>query len=283
MPDSSHEPPKKSKRNLMPIFAICGVVAVILVIGIIVATSGGGVEDSNIEENKETKTQVASNTSEDADAENEDDEEESKDSNSEENSSQEEFSEDTYSDVVTETNDEVPEYLSEYVTPTELGDDDASGILELDGELYMLPCSVSEFMDDGWEVVLDSDSDQVASYETLSGYLVRGNEEIYVSFANNALYQTTVENCVVDIIIAYSGDVESLQLPSGVTLDMSGDKAEEKINAANREYEFEEYTYIKNYSLYDYDSNYYTSVDITIDTEENVVYEISVYRTELNY
>ena len=48
--------------------------------------------------------------------------------------------------------DYVPPTYPRYVPPEELKGEYNSGILEIDKKLYQLPCPLSEFTDDGWEI-----------------------------------------------------------------------------------------------------------------------------------
>lgn len=58
--------------------------------------------------------------------------------------------EDFYVSASTET----PDYVTDYVAPTAMGDSVASGIVDIDGDLYQLPAPVSEFVDNGWKIVV---------------------------------------------------------------------------------------------------------------------------------
>ncbi len=181
----------------------------------------------------------------------------------------------------TETNTEVPDYISDYVAPTELGDDDASGNVEIDGELYRIMCPVSEFINNGWELVLDDgEEDVLASNWDTSATLVRGDEEISIEVQNLSSYQTTVENCAVYRITLEVGDVESITLAGGVAMGMSDDDVVEILTASSYDYTQYESDYGNSYSLYEYD--YKISIDIYMDAEQNVD-EISVYRFEWDY
>ena len=72
----------------------------------------------------------------------------------------------TEDDKKTETSDEVPEYLSTYVAPTELGTDPLSYNIEIENQVYTLPAPVSAFTDNGWKIA--SQEDSVPSGQSLS-------------------------------------------------------------------------------------------------------------------
>lgn len=58
--------------------------------------------------------------------------------------------EDCYVSASTET----PDYVTDYTAPTDMGDSVASGIVDIDGDLYQIPAPVSEFVDNGWKIVV---------------------------------------------------------------------------------------------------------------------------------
>lgn len=181
------------------------------------------------------------------------------------------------SEEATVTNEDVPEYLAEYTAPTELGDDDLSGIVEIDGDLYQMPCPVTEFLNNGWELASEDVGKAVFSGGTKSVTLVRENEELSVSVYNAALYQTIVENCVLWDIYLYPEDVESVQLPCGITLDMTEDEVVECLSGASSSYDKAEYSSYTYYSMDDYNFD----VNIAINRQTYTVGYISIYASGL--
>ena len=53
--------------------------------------------------------------------------------------------------VQTEVSSEAPDYLSNYVAPTSLGDDPFSGNFKMDGVVYTLPLPFTELINNGWK------------------------------------------------------------------------------------------------------------------------------------
>ena len=51
-----------------------------------------------------------------------------------------------------EVSDEIPEIVTKYVAPTEMGKSLSDFTVEFDGDLYKLPAPVSEFVKNGWEI-----------------------------------------------------------------------------------------------------------------------------------
>lgn len=57
-------------------------------------------------------------------------------------------------DFYVPTSIETPDYVTDYVAPTAMGDSVASGIVDIDGDLYQFPVPVSEFVNNGWKIVV---------------------------------------------------------------------------------------------------------------------------------
>ena len=88
-----------------------------------------------------------------------------------------------FAEEQTSTSTEVPEYLSEYKAPTEMGEDFDSGTITLDGVIYQLSCPVSEFVKNGWTI---DDDDEVMADRTGIVYLTKGGVEITLYVRNLA-------------------------------------------------------------------------------------------------
>lgn len=169
---------------------------------------------------------------------------------------------------VTETSDEVPEYLAAYSKPDELGSDLKSGNIEVEGDLYTLPCPVSAFLDNGW--TFKSKPDAVGSGNRESVSLKRGDKDITVSVKNYASYQTIPENCAVMDVTVWNSDKISVRLPNGITIGSNKADIEYLLNGMSV-YEGSSST---SYSTDDYDNGF--SLKIYIDKETSQVSEIGL-------
>lgn len=131
----------------------------------------------------------------------------------------------TEDDKKTETSDEVPEYLSTYVAPTELGTDPLSYNIEIENQVYTLPAPVSAFTDNGWKIA--SQEDSVPSGRSLSSAikLQKDGKEIEASVTNFADYQTKPENCAISTLAFYADDTKNpeVKLPGGITIKSTSD------------------------------------------------------------
>lgn len=125
-----------------------------------------------------------------------------------------------FSDVVkTETKDTVPDFISQYSAPAELGNDIFSGNFKLEESIYRIPAPVKCFLDNGWTV--SSAPSFVAAGCENNMELSKGNAIIEVDIVNFADYQTIPENCVITNIAIYDRDNANIELPNGVTIGMT--------------------------------------------------------------
>lgn len=126
----------------------------------------------------------------------------------------------TEDDKKTETSDEVPEYLSTYVAPTELGTDPLYYNIEIENQVYTLPAPVSAFTDNGWKIA--SQEDSVPSGQSLSYAikLQKDGKEIEASVTNFADYQTKPENCAISSFFFYADESKNpeVKLPGEITM-----------------------------------------------------------------
>lgn len=179
-----------------------------------------------------------------------------------------------YGDIdLAETNTDVPEYLSTYVAPTELGGDINSGVIEIDKKLYRLPAPVSEFIDDGWEIA--DKPDAIISSGNYNATLKKDGKSISVTLKNLADYQTVAENCAV-ISVRIESDV-SASLAGGPYIgcskslaDIVGDEFDvSKLSS------YYHYTHSKN--------DPYIDVSFMVDKESKAVTTVDLYRSEWDY
>ena len=165
----------------------------------------------------------------------------------------------------TETDNTAPAYLSDYVAPTELGTDIVSGVFELDGVVYQMPCPVSEFINNGW--TLDFDEEYAPGLNKMLGELTKGDLSVDIEIVNFSEKKTTLENCAVMDITVSDYDEVSIVLPGNVTFGTTKD-----VLAATGKDDCTDNTF----SYYEGDVNYYIAIDsvtgtvdyISLDAEE---------------
>ena len=150
-------------------------------------------------------------------------------------------------------NEAVPEDVTKYTAPTEVGDDLYRFNAEIEGHLYTFPCPVSEFLANGFTILKDENEDVVAA-ASLSGLTLSYNEQsILVMVANYADYATIPENCFV---ISFETNKDSwgnhptldVTVPCGIKLEESEASLKEKISAFY--YEEEKKNDYKSYVVY---------------------------------
>ncbi len=133
-------------------------------------------------------------------------------------------------------NEAVPEDVTKYTAPTEVGDDLYRFNAEIEGHLYTFPCPVSEFLANGFTILKDENEDVVAA-ASLSGLTLSYNDQsILVMVANYADYATIPENCFV---ISFETNKDSwgnhptldVTVPCGIKLEESEASLKEKISA----------------------------------------------------
>ena len=164
----------------------------------------------------------------------------------------------------TETSTKVPDYLSEYVAPTELGSDLLSGNIQIDGELYRLPAPVSEFLDHDWRITQKPDGIGAGNTEYIT--VQKGDTKLSLNVINLASYQTTPENCAVYGISVSDYDKVSVKLPGEITIGTEKSVVEAAVN--------EDFSYDKGSSNYTYSyyapsgKDYNVSIRVDIATEK---------------
>ena len=143
-------------------------------------------------------------------------------------------------DDVTEVSQEVPEYLSTYVQPTELGDDTKVPVFALDGDIYQLPCPVSAFLDNGWSITAKA-QDSVGALNEVDNALTiqKGDITVDLTVGNFEMEGALTENCAVTQIYFYYYEMENvagdyLQFPAGLNLDSTVEDVEAACPDFNR-------------------------------------------------
>lgn len=96
--------------------------------------------------------------------------------------------------------DAVPVQVKNYKTPEELGNDLYSFHVELEGSLYKLPCPVSIFLKNGFQIY-EEKSDMTISAQSHGWVELKyNNQTMRVMVRNYADYAAAVENCFVTLL-----------------------------------------------------------------------------------
>lgn len=168
------------------------------------------------------------------------------------------------------TSDEVPEAISKYKAPAELGDDLYSFNVEYDGALYTLPAPVAEFEKNGWKVD-EKNSDVTVKAQSIGWITMKkAGSELRVMAKNYSDKATGIKNCFVTSVKAASyGPDLTVKLPNGIERGMS----EADLQAAVKDVNFEtseegSYTYYQIYKNTKLDSIVLYVKDGKVDTVE---------------
>ena len=141
-----------------------------------------------------------------------------------------------------EASTDMPAYLSTYVAPKELGSDIEATIFQLDGKIYQLPCPLSEFTDDGWNVEEVNTTSVGAGNLELSAITLKKNDvEIRVGMYNFEKVEMISENCAVahislDYMKTKDGNVIDLpedfcKFPGGLSFKSSKDDIKNAVSS----------------------------------------------------
>lgn len=136
--------------------------------------------------------------------------------------------------------EEVPEIVTNYTAPTELGTEMLDPRVEFCGDLYTLPAPVSAFLENGWELVDVEEGAYAAGRDLEFVDMMKNNQTIHVGVYNFTKNATAIENCFVRDLDLGSYDSEALTfcLSGGFTI---GAKKADLIAAAEASgYAYEE-------------------------------------------
>ncbi len=170
--------------------------------------------------------------------------------------------------------DEVPDIVKSYQAPTELGNDLYSFHVELEGNLYKLPCPVSELIANGFTIVEEKSDMEVASGSFGWVCLQYNNQSFRAIARNYAEYAVTIENCMLTAMESsdFSSDL-ALVIPGNIKRgDLQAD-VEKAIESFHSETETSSsgFTY---YTVYDPDGS--KLCNYTICVKEGKVFQIEV-------
>ncbi len=144
----------------------------------------------------------------------------------------------------------VPELVTKYTAPTEVGDDLYTFNAEIEGHLYTFPCPLSEFLANGFTIQENNSAQAIAAGSFDWVELRCNNQSIRLIVRNYADYATIPENCFVKSFET-NKDYDptfDVTIPCGIKLGESEDSLKEKISAFNCE--IEESSSYKYYNVY---------------------------------
>lgn len=173
-------------------------------------------------------------------------------------------------------NAEVPEIVKGYTAPTAVGDDLYVFNIELEGNLYTLPCPVSVFLENGF-TINENNSDSAFGAGNIGWVELRYNNQSYRCLVHNyADYATTAENCFVTSMESsiYDPDFD-LTIPCGIKRGDSEESVLEILKNFNYEVETPENSEFTYYEVYDPDGSKLDGFTITTKGGEVVIIEVS--------
>ena len=133
----------------------------------------------------------------------------------------------------------VPDVAANYAAPSSLGTDLYSLNVELEGNLYTLPCPVSEFLANGFEINEENSDTEIAANSIGNVELIY-NDLVLSSLAYNFSDKAaTIENCFLTTIQTYyKGKTNfDITIPGDIKLGSSEDDVLKAIESFNYERE----------------------------------------------
>ena len=160
------------------------------------------------------------------------------------------------------------------------GDEPLSGVIQLNGDLYMIPAPLQAFLDNGW--VLTKSPTGIPSMGSQSIRISRDEVNLNLKIGNGALYQTTAENCVVISIEAEHSSKSKypeLILPKGIKLGMTCKEVEALVPSSM---EKDDGTSYSSFRYYEYNPRNFT-LSLTVNKNPDLLRKIWVNCTTWPY
>lgn len=173
---------------------------------------------------------------------------------------------------------DIPEDVTAYSAPDELGNDLDEYTVRVDGALYKIPAPVNEFEKNGWSIDGDSAS-AIPAHSSDWVTMTKDGHSFKELVRNSADYATVPSNCWVESIQsgAYEMDVDTA-VASGIEKGISKDELEAYLDSNNIDYEKEESDTITSYEIGNYEKGY--TFDVL--TEDNGTFPVNtVYQIEV--
>ena len=175
----------------------------------------------------------------------------------------------------TDTVEEAPEYLNDYVAPEYLGDEPNSGQIRVLDEVYVLPAPLRIFVGNGWTISRKPAS--VAAFGRDSVTLEREGKKLSVFVENRSEFQTLPENCVVTRIDVNINLEIEVELAGGIRFGTEKDE----LDAMGFEFKvFEQGTY-KLYTLADKETG--VEINLRVGKESSSVENIHLEQTKWDH
>lgn len=169
----------------------------------------------------------------------------------------------------------VPDVVKNYKAPSALGNDLYGFDIELEGNLYTLPCPVSELLANGFTI--NEDNSEKAFGAQGSGWLelVYNNQKFHTIVRNYADYATTAENCfLIDIESSCFEPDYNLVIPCGIKRGDSEESVLKILKDYNYEVEQSEGSDFTYYNVFDPEGSRLQGYSIVTKEGEVVIIEV---------
>ena len=180
------------------------------------------------------------------------------------------------------SSDAVPEVVTNYKAPTELGDDILSFNIMIDGDLYNLPFPVSEMASNGWTLDEKNSADVISAYGGGYIYMQKENVRFRVRAENFASYATIPMNCFINSVAVYERNQNTSdalrcdwKMPLGIYGGMSQDELETSLQGVKYEKDDTSSTYTC-YTILLTDLTYRNYIEIYTLNETQKVYQVKL-------
>jgi|GEM_PF-2030390 len=175
-----------------------------------------------------------------------------------------------------------------YMPPLQLGNDLTSFNVEIEGDIYRLPVPISAFLDNGWEITEKSvETIEANDYKTSAVSITKNNKTLSDVDLNNYSNEVKpVEQCFVYGITAkkytFWGESDDIAviLPSDITIGTSENEVTEKYKSLLDNGELKTRIDNNDYILYEYIGIYNRTIQIYINKETKLVYNIMIQNLE---
>lgn len=144
--------------------------------------------------------------------------------------------------------DKIPEYVKYYTTPDELGVRPDSGLISIEGDIYMMPITVQALLDNGWTIADESADLELESVNGKEITFNKNNKSMTLKAESFTNCSTAIENGLIERInFAELEDID-LVLPGDIKMGKPEDKvytalldggiSEEELDKSNGAVEF---------------------------------------------